>query len=129
MSLSKRTAWFGQWAACFVGIWLLFAPLIFWSPSAAQYQNDMLVGALAIAFSVLVPMMPGMSMAGMMDPKSIPPGWTYGPSTAAQRLPIAALGLVGLRSEERRVGKECVSTSRSRWSPYHLKKKKTINTD
>src|SRR3546814_1185734 len=41
-------------------------------------------------------MMPGMSMAGMMDPKSIPPGWTFGPSTAAQRLPIAALGLVGL---------------------------------
>src|SRR3546814_15997546 len=27
------------------------------------------------------------------------------------------------RSEERRVGKECVSTCRSRWSPYHLKQK------
>src|SRR3546814_8459734 len=26
---------------------------------------------------------------------------------------------VGERSEERRVGKECVSTCRSRWSPYH----------
>src|SRR3546814_16150578 len=26
---------------------------------------------------------------------------------------------VGDRSEERRVGKECVSTCRSRWSPYH----------
>src|SRR3546814_5021348 len=26
---------------------------------------------------------------------------------------------VSLRSEERRVGKECVSTCRSRWSPYH----------
>src|SRR3546814_14778036 len=26
------------------------------------------------------------------------------------------------RSEERRVGKECVSTCRSRWSPYHKKK-------
>src|SRR3546814_4225882 len=25
------------------------------------------------------------------------------------------------RSEERRVGKECVSTCRSRWSPYHSK--------
>src|SRR3546814_13492754 len=25
----------------------------------------------------------------------------------------------GLRSEERRVGKECVSTCRSRWSPLH----------
>ena len=24
-----------------------------------------------------------------------------------------------LRSEERRVGKECASMSRSRWSPYH----------
>src|SRR3546814_12239251 len=38
------------------------------------------------------------------------------------------------RSEERRVGKECVSTCRSRWSPYHYKKKKhseyqPINTD
>src|SRR3546814_20753689 len=29
----------------------------------------------------------------------------------------AALG--NARSEERRVGKECVSTCRSRWSPYH----------
>src|SRR3546814_16280059 len=27
------------------------------------------------------------------------------------------------RSEERRVGKECVSTCRSRWSPYHSNKK------
>src|SRR3546814_5587342 len=26
------------------------------------------------------------------------------------------------RSEERRVGKECVSTCRSRWSPYHQNK-------
>src|SRR3546814_13540890 len=34
-------------------------------------------------------------------------------------------GLVDLRvrSEERRVGKECVSTCRSRWAPYHSKKK------
>src|SRR3546814_12018624 len=29
------------------------------------------------------------------------------------------------RSEERRVGKECVSTCRSRWSPYHYKKTNT----
>ena len=27
--------------------------------------------------------------------------------------------IVASRSEERRVGKECVSTCRSRWSPYH----------
>src|SRR3546814_14147727 len=30
-----------------------------------------------------------------------------------------AIGAVCERSEERRVGKECVSTCRSRWSPYH----------
>src|SRR3546814_11962712 len=29
------------------------------------------------------------------------------------------LGSIFGRSEERRVGKECVSTCRSRWSPYH----------
>src|SRR3546814_11533999 len=32
--------------------------------------------------------------------------------------------LLRARSAERRVGKECVSTCRSRWSPYHKTKKK-----
>src|SRR3546814_7000743 len=41
-----------------------------------------------------------------------------------QTLHRAAIDLLGAsvltdRSEERRVGKECVSTCRSRWSPYH----------
>src|SRR3546814_1200145 len=31
----------------------------------------------------------------------------------------AVLTLIQSRSEERRVGKECVSTCRSRWSPYN----------
>src|SRR3546814_13610797 len=39
------------------------------------------------------------------------------------RLSRCRSGLTGSnqlpRSEERRVGKECVSTCRSRWSPYH----------
>src|SRR3546814_18088553 len=35
-----------------------------------------------------------------------------------------SLGGFRNRSEERRVGKECVSTCRSRWSPYHSKNKK-----
>src|SRR3546814_13903916 len=34
------------------------------------------------------------------------------------------LAVEAARSEERRVGKACVSPCRSRWSPYHLKKKK-----
>src|SRR3546814_15069894 len=35
---------------------------------------------------------------------------------------------LAIRSEERRVGQECVSTCRSRWSPYHSKNN-TTNTD
>src|SRR3546814_13277468 len=35
-----------------------------------------------------------------------------------KRLPIILFG-ADYRSEESRVGKECVSTCRSRWSPYH----------
>src|SRR3546814_11852459 len=34
------------------------------------------------------------------------------------------IGVNKIRSEERRVGKECVSTCRAGWSPYHKKKKK-----
>src|SRR3546814_11233930 len=48
--------------------------------------------------------------------------------SSAQPEPALALlqqTLSDARSEERRVGKECVSTCRSRWSPYHYKKKTT----
>src|SRR3546814_18836858 len=42
-----------------------------------------------------------------------------GDTANASRLAVSAY-LDGFeRSEERRVGKECVSTCRSRWSPYH----------
>src|SRR3546814_13632655 len=39
----------------------------------------------------------------------------------------ARAAIIGWRSEERRVGKECVSTCRSWWSPFHEKKKKCIH--
>src|SRR3546814_16848468 len=38
---------------------------------------------------------------------------------AAAFYPVAQIDIVEIRSEERRVGKECVSTCRSRWSPFH----------
>src|SRR3546814_2097930 len=51
-------------------------------------------------------------------------GGSQFPSDCAELLAIkekAAQLITSLdsRSEERRVGKECVSTCRSRWSPYH----------
>src|SRR3546814_12558391 len=48
----------------------------------------------------------------------------YPVSLAPSRTPDLARGT---RSEERRVGNACVSTCRSRGSPYHSKKKKQNN--
>src|SRR3546814_18230797 len=47
-----------------------------------------------------------------------------GPSSLEKSLYLTSGVLIAPRSEERRVGKECVSTCRSRWSPAHYKKKK-----
>src|SRR3546814_16653970 len=48
---------------------------------------------------------------------------SYSPYDQIKRKDYPAMfvgtGLWDSRSEERRVGKECVSTCRSRWSPYH----------
>jgi hypothetical protein len=76
-------------------VWLLFAPLVFWTPLPEAYANGTLVGALVIAMSVLIPMMPGMSMAGMMGKPDVPPGWAYTPSSWMQRMPIGILALIG----------------------------------
>src|SRR3546814_2565188 len=46
----------------------------------------------------------------------VPKDWL---TEAVQKLRIAMRLNHKWRSEERRVGKECVSTCRSRWSPYH----------
>src|SRR3546814_17313723 len=47
----------------------------------------------------------------------------------AARLAAVRRAMAATRSEERRVGKECVSTCRYRWSPYHSKKKKAETHD
>src|SRR3546814_14162599 len=46
------------------------------------------------------------------------------PSLSADGIPLLPLWYGRPRSEERRVGKECVSRCRSRWSPYHEKNKR-----
>ena len=86
-----------RWALCFCGIWLLFAPLVFWTPDAGAYANDTIVGSLVIAFSVLIPMMPSRAHheVMMMPGPDIPPGWSYNPSDWSQRGPIIAMAFVG----------------------------------
>jgi len=97
LSLTDRAQlkFWSPWVNSLIGVWLLFAPLLFWAPTAAVYANDTLVGALVVVFAILAPGMP--MPAGMkMEPgPDVPPGWSYNPSSWPQRAPIIALALVG----------------------------------
>lgn len=93
LSLRPGRVW-SRWAACAVGMWLLFAPLVLWSPTAVGYLNDTLVGILVVALTILVPKMPGMMLI-MEEGPVTPPGWSYNPSSWYQRAPMIALGWVG----------------------------------
>jgi nucleoside-diphosphate-sugar epimerase len=95
MALSWRASW-ARYAAGVIGFWLLFAPLVFWTPSAAAYLNDTLVGALVIGFALALPPEPGVSPLAATRGPEVPHGWSYNPSAWTQRLPIIALALVGL---------------------------------
>src|SRR3546814_7011825 len=53
-----------------------------------------------------------------LDAPRIISGWAAFSASAASSL-LPAVIADSTRSEERRVGKECVSTCRSRWSTYH----------
>ncbi|MGH8075777.1 MAG: vitamin K epoxide reductase family protein, partial [Lysobacter sp.] len=95
LSLSPRLAML-RWLSATVGLWVLFAPLVVWTPNAAAYLNGTLVGTLAIGFAVLVPPPPGTDGIARVTGPSIPPGWSFSPSNWTQRLPIIVLAFVGL---------------------------------
>lgn len=86
-----------RWAIASLGLWLLFAPLVFWTAHPAAYANATLVGSLAIAFSVLIPAPPGRAHYDvMLEPgPETPPGWSYNPSDWIQRGPIIAMAFLG----------------------------------
>src|SRR3546814_15925610 len=52
-------------------------------------------------------------------PPHLPMGRIKKPHAFSRRPSFRIFSCHTSRSEERRVGKECVSTCRSRWSPYH----------
>lgn len=85
------TSKFWPYSLAIVGVWLNFAPLIFWAPEAVQYLNDTLVGSLIIAFSILIPSTPGESL---YQGEETPAGWSYNPSSWPQRLPTMMLAVV-----------------------------------
>jgi hypothetical protein len=88
----RRALW--RWCTPVVAFWLLLAPLIFWSPTPAVFLIDTLIACLVIAFSVLVPGVPGKGGLSLPGPDQ-PPGWTYNPSSWIRRWLGIALALVG----------------------------------
>src|SRR3546814_5318464 len=62
-------------------------------------------------------------ISGVPTRRSTPPRRQGGTGSRARRRRARGRACASFpartRSEERRVGKECVSTCRSRWSPYH----------
>src|ERR671910_62864 len=85
-----------RWACAAVGLWVLFAPLAFWTTSASAYAVDTLIGMLVVAFAVIIPPTPGISRRALAADDDRPLGWTYSPSAFTQRLPIVALAFIGL---------------------------------
>lgn len=82
------------WICCLIGMWVTFAPVLFWAPTGAAYLSDTIVGMLVIALSILIPGMPNMIMYMQHGPPT-PPGWSYNPSSWPQRWIMIATGFAG----------------------------------
>ncbi|REJ88779.1 MAG: vitamin K epoxide reductase [Planctomycetota bacterium] len=82
------------WACCFIGVWLVFAPVLFWAPVSAAFLNNSIVGILLISLTILIPGMPNMIMYMQHGPPT-PPGWTYNPSSWPQRWIMIVTGFAG----------------------------------
>lgn len=79
------------WAILSIGIWLQAAPLLFWASDPASYLNDTLVGVWVIALSMVIVPLPGSTFESM---RSVPPGWSYNPSSWPQRMPVLFFAFV-----------------------------------
>jgi len=96
LTLSLRFAML-RWVIAGLGVWVMFAPLVFWTPSPAAYLNSTLIGALIFGFAVLTRPPPGVTRVAVETGPDIPPGWDFNPSAWLQRLPIIVLAVIGLQ--------------------------------
>src|SRR3546814_20039439 len=109
--------------------WLLTALAIVWAADSGAYFAGRHFGGKVFKGRKLSPRIsPNKTIEGLVGglvagiATGMAFGWLAG-ATPAQ-LPALALGAVAtvlfsVRSEERRVGNECVSKCRSRWLPYN----------
>lgn len=91
LHIRKKPTASALWILALVGIWLNLAPLLFWAKTSGAYLNNTLIGTLIIALSVIFFPMPG--QVPDQEP-TIPPGWSYNPSSWPQRFPVAFFAFV-----------------------------------
>lgn len=94
LALSWRAALI-RWAVAAVAVWVMTAPLVFWTESPAAYLNGSLVGALIFGLAVCTRPAPGIGTMAATSGPTVPPGWDYSPSDWTQRIPIIALAVFG----------------------------------
>ena len=82
-------------------------------------QGPVADGALAQLADVLVDCVEGGASVSFMSPFSHQQALAFFRKVAGSVVSGDTVLLAALRSEERRVGKECERLCRSRWSPYH----------
>ena len=94
-ALSSKAPW-ARWICGGIGTLVMAVPFLFSTQSAAAYLSDTLVGALIFGFALCLKPEPGPSAVAALTGPTVPPGWSYNPSTWAQRMPIIVLAFVGL---------------------------------
>ena len=94
-ALSWRAQW-ARWLCAGIGALVMGVPFLFSTANAAAYLSDTLVGALIFAFAVCIKPEPGTSAIAALTGPTVPPGWSYNPSSWTQRLPIIVLAVIGL---------------------------------
>lgn len=95
LSMSWRLAKL-RWVTAAVGVWVMFAPLLFWSSTPGLYTAGTLMGLLIAGFAVAVRPPPPISPVAALTGPVVPKGWDYSPSEWTQRLPVIVLAMVGL---------------------------------
>src|SRR3546814_6451735 len=98
---------------CFFMLTVLYMSLMFLFSSRRRHTRCALVTGVQ---TCALPILPE-SLCWLVQPGGgVAPIWR---ASAEAIAPPSQTFCPIQRSEERRVGKECVSTCRSRWSPYH----------
>lgn len=116
LALSRANAW-ARWLSAIAGLGVAFAPLLFWTSSAAAYLNDTLVGLMVACLALGARPVLGVDTAARADASAIPAGWDFSPSTWLQRLPIIALAFVGL-CISRYLAAFQLGHTESAWDPF-----------